>query len=448
MEKPLKQVYCRSKEGMIMKKQYLTMLAVGIFTTMPISALAEEQNSGEALEAAATTEIVAEDLQDSTHIGDKTIKPKNIAREMPRFSMIGKEGKFYVGIGGVVQATASFDFGHVMDNPNEFIVSSIPMQQASGDGGKFQVSAQQTNLFVQLGFLPGDKYEVSAYINGQFIGNNYAFELEHAYLKFLGFTAGYGYGIFCDQDAMPTTIDFQGPNAALSTSNGIFDYQYDINKKWSIGAGIELPMASFTTVVGMTRKVNQRVPDFPLMVQYNFGDGGHIRAAGILRTLQYRDELVGKNRSVCGWGAQLSGAGTLYGPLQFVFEAAIGKGISSYFQDLADLNLDMTPDPSKPGHMQAVNSWGGYAGLQYNFSSKVFASATYSHLRTYLKAYSEGDVPFAEQYKYGQYAVANVFWNITSMLQWGVEYIYGRRVNMDGSQAHDNRFQTMLAVSF
>ncbi len=51
-------------------------------------------------------------------------------------------------------------------------------------------------------------------------------------------------------------------------------------------------------------------------------------------------------------------------------------------------------------------------------------------------------------YSYGQYAVGNVMWQITPMLQCGLEYIYGRRVNMDGAQAHDNRLQTMLQVSF
>jgi hypothetical protein len=89
-----------------------------------------------------------------------------------------------------------------------------------------------------------------------------------------------------------------------------------------------------------------------------------------------------------------------------------------------------------------VKSWGGYAGVQYCFSDKVFATATYSHLRIYPRN-AEPDT-----YRYGQYLSANIFWDITSMFQCGMEYIYGRRVNMDGIQAHNNRLQTMLQVSF
>lgn len=47
-----------------------------------------------------------------------------------------------------------------------------------------------------------------------------------------------------------------------------------------------------------------------------------------------------------------------------------------------------------------------------------------------------------------QYVGDNMFYNINSIVQVGVEYDYGRRVNYDGRQAHDNRLQAMLQVSF
>ena len=39
-------------------------------------------------------------------------------------------------------------------------------------------------------------------------------------------------------------------------------------------------------------------------------------------------------------------------------------------------------------------------------------------------------------------------WNITPQISTGIEYIYGRRVDMDGISRHDNRIQTMLQVTF
>ena len=54
----------------------------------------------------------------------------------------------------------------------------------------------------------------------------------------------------------------------------------------------------------------------------------------------------------------------------------------------------------------------------------------------------------AEGYKYGQYAVGNVFWNVTPNCQLGVEYLYGRRMSMDKSSGHASRNQAMVQYNF
>lgn len=108
--------------------------------------------------------------------------------------------------------------------------------------------------------------------------------------------------------------------------------------------------------------------------------------------------------------------------------------------------MDMLPSADNANVMNTVKAWGAYGGLQFNISRTVFASATYSHVRTYADKCA---APTADdQYRYAQYAVGNVFWDITSILQAGAEYIYGRRVNYNGSQAHDSRLQLSLQLSF
>jgi len=54
---------------------------------------------------------------------------------MPRFAIFGKEGKFYLGIGGQVKATVGYDLGDVIDDPNCFTTSALPMNVAPGNGG-------------------------------------------------------------------------------------------------------------------------------------------------------------------------------------------------------------------------------------------------------------------------------------------------------------------------
>ena len=366
----------------------------------------------------------------------------------PRFAIEGKDRKFYLGIGGTAKATLSYDWGNPIDNAYDFTTSAIPMTQRPGDGGLVQATAATSGLFVNFVAMPGDKNQLGVYFNFNLTGNgnDYGFNLCYAYIKYRGFTVGYDYSLFSDMAAAPPSIDNEGPCGFTAIPNGVIDYRYNINSKWSVAIGAEMPMVSATTGEN-TYVVNQRVPDIPAYVQYSWGGGkSWIRFSGIMRNMLYRDELSGKNRDRLGWGVKMSGSASVSQFITAYYQAAYGKGITSYFQDLYEGGLDMVP--SGDGSLEAVKAWGGYLGLQYNISPKVYATTTYSHVRNYARDYSGGSTAWSGQYKYAQYALANIMWNITPQISTGLEYIYGRRVDMDGMSRHDNRIQTMLQVTF
>lgn len=367
----------------------------------------------------------------------------------PRFVIVGKDRKFYLGIGGTAKATLSYDFGHVIDNPFDFTTSAIPVTQAPGNGGKIQISAATSSLFVNFVALPGTDNQIGVYLNANFTGNNYTPSLQYAYLKYRGITAGYNYSLFSDMAAAPPSIDNEGPPGFTAIPNGVIDYTHTFGKHWGIGVGVEMPILS-ATVGDRTTTVNQRVPDIPAYIQYSWGSGASnwVRVSGIIRNLQYRDLVSEKNRDQIGWGVKISGSATPVSALTFYYQAAYGKGITSYFQDLYEGGLDLVPDAGVPGRLSAVKAWGGYIGIQYNLAKNLFATTTYSHLRNYAGRYANGTTSWAAQYKYAQYALANIMWTPVPQVQCGLEYIYGRRVDMNGVQAHDSRLQTMIQVSF
>lgn len=394
--------------------------------------------------------------------------------DAPRFAIVGKNEKFYLGFGGYVKGTMSFDWGSPISNYNEFIVSAIPMpgSQKPGNKAQFGLSAQQSDIYLNLVALPKDKNKVGFYLNFIFLGNGYLPQVRQAYVTWRGFEMGYGFSLFTDLAADPNTIDYEGPNSFTVDLNAKFDYRHTFGKHFGIGIGAELPMASYTNgYAGVqngglienegTATVTQRIPDIPMYVQWNFGNNNRIRLSGLLRNMQYRAGMTqgtgssgysgldgGKTKNLVGGGIQLSGNFNICNKLIGYFQASTGKGMTSYFEDVTGLGLDMVPVDNDPGKLQTVKAWGGYLGLQYNWSSKVYSDLIYSHLRVYNPYYNGGEASWASQYKYGQYAVANVFYNITDQFSWAIEYIWGRRMNMNGEQAHDNRLQTMLQVTF
>ncbi|MCH5229896.1 MAG: hypothetical protein J1F12_07895 [Muribaculaceae bacterium] len=374
----------------------------------------------------------------------------------PRFAIVGKNEKFYLGFGGYVKGTMSFDWGSPIDNYNEFIVSQIPMpgQQKPGNKGQFGLSAQQSDLYLNLVALPNDKNKVGFYLNFIFLGNGYLPEVRQAYVTWRGFELGYGFSLFTDLAADPSTIDYEGPNSFTVDINAKFDYRHTFGKYFGIGIGAELPMASYINGTH-TSTVTQRIPDIPMYLQWDWGNNNRIRLSALLRNMQYRSNgWDGKTQNLAGGGIQLTGNFNICNKLIGYYQATVGKGMTSYFEDVTGDGYDMAPCPTDPSKLQTVKAWGGYLGLQYNWSSKVYSNLIYSHLRLYTPNYGtagtfDGDsAPWASQYKYGQYAVANVFYNITDTFSWALEYIWGRRVDMNCAQAHDNRIQTMLQVTF
>lgn len=367
----------------------------------------------------------------------------------PRFAIKGKNNMFYLGIGGVIKGVGLFDWGHPIDDPNDFTTAEIPFNTPAGNGGKLQGSLGQSKIFINFVALPGTDNKIGAYISGKFTGPGNGFKLNHAYITYRGFTIGHTSSLFEDGAAAPPTIDAEGPCGLVGVTNNLIDYTHAFGKRIKVGVGIELPSVSITTAAG-TRYVSQRIPDVPAYFQYSWDDeNGWLRFSALMRNIQYRDLVADKNRNKTCWGLKLSGSSPIGStPLQVYYQAAYGRGIGGYIQDLAGLGLDLSPASSDPGHLDAVKAWGAYAGLQYTFSDKLFTSVSYSQARAYADAYTGGSSPWNEQYKYAQYVAANVFYTILPGLQCGVEYLYGRRVDMGGASRSDNRINTMLQFSF
>ena len=51
-------------------------------------------------------------------------------------------------------------------------------------------------------------------------------------------------------------------------------------------------------------------------------------------------------------------------------------------------------------------------------------------------------------YRCAVYVAANCFYQITNYLQFGVEYLYGRRYTYTLGAANDSRIETQLTLSF
>jgi len=382
---------------------------------------------------------------------DKIVQMEDITRQVrfhdpraPRFVLTDSRGTFSLGIGATVRTSLNYDFGGIVDN-KDFYPSQIARPGAGNySRNQFQLDATGSSIYIKLVGKTTRYGDVLVYVNGYFRGSGNTLKLHHAYVSFLGFTAGYDYGTFTDASAAPATVDFEGPAGGVLYRTTQLRYARVIDK-WSFGVGIEVPEVNATETEDFAINT-QRAPDFPAYVQYNWGGDCHLRLAGILRTMTYSSNINQKAYTEAGWGVQAS---TTFNPiknLKLLGQVTYGKGIAHFFNDLGGLNIDLVPDPENNGKMQILPMIGWYTGIQYNFTPKVFASGTYSQARVHTK--NDYPVSGTDAYRYGQYLALNTFWKVSPTLQLGAEYLRGWKTDFKNETIKANRASLLVQYSF
>ncbi len=360
----------------------------------------------------------------------------------PRFLLYDQKRKFALGIGGFVRMTASYDFNGISDD-KDFVPYDIPVPNTPAKRNQFQMDAATSRIFLELvgsNRLLGD---FNVYIESDFRGQSNNLRLRQAYMSFRGFLFGQSWSTYSDVASVPPTIDNAGPNSNSSERNIQIRYTYEMNNHWQTAIALEAPKLS-ATYGQYNQSIPQRVPDIPLYIQYAWGNKSHIRATGLLRTLSYRNENNDENKNLLAWGTQLSGVYNVCPKVSLYYQGMYGKGIARYITDLNGVGLDMVPRKDDDGRMQVLPTFAFLGGLRYNFNDSWFASASYSQVRLYREnGYYQPD-----GYKYAQYIVGNLFWELTHDCRFGLEYLYGRRVNMDSKTGHANRIQLMAQYNF
>lgn len=363
----------------------------------------------------------------------------------PRFLFLDREGKVALGIGGYLKGTIQYDFGGAIDDGASFDTYDIPVPNNPAQRNQFYANANHSTIFLDLVGRSARFGFYRLYMQTEFSGGSrtdYGLALRQAYLKVGYVTAGLANSTFVDAEAGTPGIDDQGPAGEVSQKNILANYAPRFSDHISGAIGIEMPSVSYTNSTS-TEKINQRVPDIPAYVQYEWGGGtSHVRLSGLLRNLSYRDLATARNRFVTGWAVQLSGIAHLTKDFYVYYQGAYGHGYAAYVNDLKDNGFDLAYSETE-GKMIAPAMSNYEFGARYDLTSNCFMTLAYSEARTYKQGYRGGDT-----YKSGRYLAVNAFYKPFPDLTVGAEYLYGRRKNYSGETGRANRIMALLQYTF
>lgn len=362
--------------------------------------------------------------------------------EAPTFLFMSKSAEMLMGIGGVVRMRGWYDWGGAIPG-NGFMPYLIPIPADKANSRKLGTSPAGTALFFQMiGRSPIGTYRL--YIEANFNGyENRGFKLKKAYATLGDFTVGLANSTFSDPAAMVPTVDAQGAADKLSKTDVLVRYMHTFRNRYSIAFSLENPTQQIEQQPELTEKCSSWLPEAAAFMQYQWGNGEHIRLSGTLRGLSYRNLISQRNNTVAGWALQLSSVAHPLPQITTYITASYGHGYASLVNDLLAGNFDLIADPGHPGKLYAPRAFGYCLGLQYNFTPAIFASASFS------QSHLDPSHPLSpDSYRRGWFADINLFWNILPRLQVAAEFDLGCRHNVSGTHRYARRIGALCQFSF
>lgn len=362
----------------------------------------------------------------------------------PYFLFLSRNANLTMGLGGVVRMRGYFDWGGAIPG-SAFAPYLIPIPANPADTRQWGATPAGTCLYFRV--LGNNRllsrYEL--YIECNFNGyQQRGFHLKKAYASFRDFTIGLAPSTFSDGNAQVPMVDANGPANSITPTSILFRYMPTVKKHWVFAVSVETPNTSKQMGYDQyTAKVSNWTPDVAAFAQYQWAQGQHVRLSMLARCLSYRNLVEAKNHNVFGWGLQLSAVGSPLPQLTTYLTGNIGQGYGSLTADLTIGNYDLVCNPDRQGSMYAPRSFGWNVGIKYNFLPNLYSCATFG-MSQYAPQHKVAD----SEYKSGMLAAVNLFWDPTPRVEFGIEYDWGRRANVDGTHRHAQRIGAVCQFAF
>lgn len=364
-------------------------------------------------------------------------------------------------LGGYVNLSVVDSF-NPMTKPDRFIVGSIPPDGVIVPGAVegIQVSAQQTR--VNLEYREQTNLgEIRAFVEGDFQGENAGFRLRHAFGQFRSILAGYTWTTFMDIDSQPEEVDAEGINGQVLLRHAQVRWSPRFGQKFQLKLALEDPQTDVINGTSQRGAFNvvtslNRMPLGPLG-QWNYRVGLVLRDLRAIQTNRITGEpLPGAiPESTTGWGITTSGRRpfTVWGEDDFfLWQLTYGEGVGHYINDLQTMGGgDAIFDPE--GQLEALPVFSGYLSYMHQWPLvhswfkklpgvlRTNFTASWVNIKNY-------EYQAADDYNSTWRASANLIYSPTKNIQTGLEYLWGERINKDGSKGTAMQLQFAMRYIF
>lgn len=353
----------------------------------------------------------------------------------------GQEGFFpvrgtstWLRLSGYAKLDAMVDTDDAGDS-DQFITSTIPAGAQSGDHS-FNMHARQTRFTVEAR-RQTDYGWLRFVLQNDFYGSggSYGYNLRHAWGQLGNTYAGYGFSAFLDLDSGPDTLDFAGPGAVPFARLASVRQYVPLSNGNQLVFALEHAPPEITAAAGGARTTAPNV----VFAARHEGASGHMQVGVVVRQLAWRDDAA-SDEAMAG-GLTVSGAWGAEAGNYITWGAVGGRGIATYVGDLGGIGLDAVV--ADDGSLALLDEWGGWVGYGHPWSAHWRSTVAWGRL--YL---DRSDALAPDAFRRSDYAAANLIYAPLPSWSWGLELVYGKLQQQDGTDGDAFRLQTSLKYDF
>jgi DcaP outer membrane protein len=348
-------------------------------------------------------------------------------------------------IGGFVKTDLIHNFDPLAVQ-DRFIVGEIPPDNEptpAGAKAQSQITVNQSRLNLDLRQAT-DEGILRAFVEGDFQGSDEAFRLRHAFGQWKSLLAGQTWSAFMDTAASPEEIDFEGLNGRVNVRQPQLRFSpqlTDLARRHEFVVSIENPDPQVADATGLSE-----VPDLVTSARFNLQDHIHYQLALLARQIRATWDLdPGVTKKAWGYGASLSGAieTPSWGEKdKILFQINGGKGIGRYINDLSTVGaFDGVISPT--GDLELLDVYAGYVSGQHWWRGTLRSNLTFGFVQVDSPSFVD-DGFYRRTYR----ASVNLLWSPTPRIDFGGEYLWGKRDNVGGSSGTASQVQMAAKYQF
>jgi hypothetical protein len=335
-----------------------------------------------------------------------------------------------VGVHGMLQ----FQIAHDTSGPdsNQWNTASIPVDGAPPET-KFNINPSRFVISSATEY-PGNS-QLNTLLSVDFNGQETVPEprLRLAWAEYvnedlgIGVIGGQAFPTLVDLRAVPEMLDFAIPVGALAQRQGLLRLTKSLSETFLMEASIETPQ----NVRYIDADKRTRLPDGALAGTWlvNGDYLSHFKLGVQARDLRAVSEN-GTTDSALGWTVAASGKVNL--PFlgdrtNFKLTVHTGDGFGTQLKGGPEEGVFDTS-------LELIGTTATFGGLQHFWSDRFRSNLTFGYLKADNPATAPGDALDSSTY-----ASVNFVWVPGPRLTLGVEYLYGERVEFDGTSGTSNR---------